>query len=326
MTTQHTLEEWKADWSCAFTPEAREAAVVLQHIIPNRTFVRVEMLSKAMMKIWFDLMSHNHPRLINKAQLGTTIAGPCELYMCYLTSSHMEISDPVSMSCIVPMYTNQPYVCLQGLMRLDTTFIGPPSPDANEQLTLILMAAKMAPRTQRVPPFRFVFISPLPYLGHALRYILERKKIQFNRCAAGSLVSMAGVHERKKCQCLLNIGDANAVDIITHREQYKCILPQMTYGDEVIGGINVPWATGRSFDIIRKIFVVEDEGIAALTEAWITRSEFLQKNANDASFLSILMGIDGIHAIDFAKFITIDPSEVKTLMIPPPDQASASGP
>ena len=148
------------------------------------------MLDKTMMKVWFDLVRHNYPRLINKAQLSTNIAGQCRLFMCYLTSNHMEIGDPTSISCIVPMYIQHPNICFQGLMRLDKSFVG--LSDAEEQLPLLAMAAKMAPRSQ---PFRFIFISPVPYLGSMLRKILECKGVQFSKCKAGTLFTVSTFHE-----------------------------------------------------------------------------------------------------------------------------------
>jgi hypothetical protein len=321
--TSATFERWKVDSSIAFTSEAKDSAVIIKNVIHNRTFVRVEILSRTMMKSWFDLMSLSNPELIHKAQLNTRIAGPCDLYMCYLTANHTQIEDPTAMSCIVPMYINQPYVCFQGLMGLDKSFVGPS--DASEQLALIVTAAKMAPRMKRVSPFRYVFISPVPDIGIMLRKMLERKEIRFSRCKAGSLDTVSNFHVKKSCKCPIEIGDWGEVDIIMHVEPYEFILPRMVYNGTNLGCINVPHATGRSFDFTKKGgWTVEDEGIAALTNEWVTQSEYLEKNAKEISFLSILLGIDGIHVIDFDKFITIDPVEVMTP--PPPTPATGSGP
>jgi hypothetical protein len=311
-----------ADWNSAFTPEALESAVTMQHFVQNRTFVRVEMLSKAMMQMWFDLMKTNQPRLVYKEQLSTRIAGPCKLYMCYLTSNHTKISDPTSISCIVPTYIQQPYVCFQGLMRLNKTFVGPS--DADEQLTLIVMASRMAPQKEGLP-FKYIFFSPVPYVGSMLRNLLKYKGVEFSQCLAGALYGVEGVHSAKKCQCGLEIGDWNEVDIHQHKGRFEFILPRLTYKDDVIGCINVPWVSGRSFDIIgQNGWVVDDAGIAALTGAWYKETDYLEKTAKSSSFLSILIGIDGIHVIDYVKFITIDPLEVK--MAQPSDQASGSKP
>lgn len=314
------MQQWKANWDSAFTPEALESAVRMEHVITNRTFVRVEMLSKEMMQKWFDLMKNNHPRLIQKAQLSTRIAGPCRLFMCYLTSNHAKISDPNSISCIVPMYIQQPYVCFQGLMQLDKTFVGPSS--ADEQVALVVMASRMAPQKEG-PPFQYIFISPVPYVGTMLRNMLKRKGVTFDKCMAGDLYGVESFHCVNQCKCGLEIGSWKDVDIRISKDPCDFILPRATFNDEVIGCINVPWVSGRSFDIIKQNgWVVDDEGIAAVTEAWYNKTDYLEKTAKSSSFLSILMGIDGIHIIDYAKLITVDPLE----MTQPSAQASGSKP
>ena len=306
----HTFEHWKADWNSAFTPEALESTVTMQHVIPDRTFVRVEMLSKPMMQMWFDLLKNNQPRLVYKEQLSTRIAGPCKLYMCYLTSNHTKFSDPTSISCIVPTYIQQPYICFQGLMLLNKTFVG--LSDADELLTLIVMASRMMAPQKGGLPFRYIFISPVPYVGEMLRGLLKYKGVQFSQCMAGALYGVEAVHSAKKCQCGLEIGDWNDVEIHQHNGRFEFILPRLTYRDDVIGCVNVPWVSGRSFDIIEQNgWVVDDAGIAALTEAWYKETDYLETSAKLSSFLSILIGIDGIHVIDYEKFITIDPLEVK---------------
>ena len=315
-----SFEKWKVVYETAFTPEAQESAVRMAHAIHNRTFVRVEMLSKTMMKVWFDLMKHNYPHMIKPQQLSTEIDGPCKLYMCYLTSNHMEIFDPTSISCIVPMYIKHPYICFQGLMALDKTYVG--VIDAVEQLALIILASRMAPEIMS-SPFEYIFISPVPYIGVMLRYILERKEIPFNKCMAGSLYLVESFHSKKKCQCGLEIGSWSDADICVDVEPYEFILPRLEYKDTVIGHMNLPWITGRAFDIIKQNgWVVCDEGIASLTETWQTQTKYLEKNAENTSFLSVLVGIDGIHVIDYHKFIMIDPLEVKMLTTPPSDPAS----
>jgi hypothetical protein len=316
-----TYEQWKVVYDTAFTPEARESAVTMQHVIQNRTFVRVEILNKTMMKVWFDLLNHNYPRLIKPTQLSTETDGPCKLYMCYLTSNHMEIGDPTSISCIVPMYIQHPYICFQGLMQLDKTFVG--VMNAEEQLTLIIMASRMAPGIL-ASPFQYIFISPVPYIGVMLRYILNRKEIPFSKCKAGSLYTIESFHSKKQCQCGLEIGSWSDADVSMEVEPYSVILPRLEYKDITIGYINLPWITGRAFDIIKqKGWVVCDERIACLTEKWQTQTKYLEQNAESSSFLSVLMGIDGIHVIDYSKFITIDPLEVKMLTTPPSGQVSA---
>jgi hypothetical protein len=99
---------WRTNWSeHAFSPTMVGSMVKAEHVAYNRTFVRVEMLSKQMLKVWFDLLKHNHPRSITAAQMSTLAAGPCKLYMCFFTSNHMNVTDPVSISCIVPMYVHK---------------------------------------------------------------------------------------------------------------------------------------------------------------------------------------------------------------------------
>ena len=321
-----SYEQWKADWSTGFTPEAKESAVVMQHVITNRTFVRVEILSRGMFRTWFDLMYHNNPRLMPKAQLSTKIAGPCELFMCYLTSNHVDIADPTSVSCIGPMYVRHPYVCFQGLMRLEKTFVG--TTEMDEQLPLVVMASRMAPRKSGLA-FMYAFISPIPYVGTMLRQMLEKKGVGYSKCMAGTLVKVSSFHDSTgKCKCGLAIGAWDNVEIDTNSTPYKFIIPRIMYKEESIGCVNVPWATGYSYDLVRQTdnFTVEDEGIAALTAAYLDESDFLNTHAKDTSFLSILSGIDGIHVIDYAKLITIDPLEVKQLTTPSSGPASGSGP
>jgi hypothetical protein len=302
------LEQWKADWNVAFTPEALASAVTMQYAQLNRTFVRVQMLSKNMMKTWFDLLKQNHPRLISSGQLSTAAPGPCTLYMCYLTSNHVDIRDPSAISSIVPMYVNAPLLCYQGLMELDRTFTGTTNPE--ESVTLLVMSAKMAPRDDGVA-FQYIFISPKPSPAKTLREIMDAKDINYNRCVAGTLYSIYQNHAKKKCTCSLTSTDWKEVGLFPDTTKYEVRLPCVTFQGAELGYINVPWATGKSFDIIKQNgWSIEDEAIAAISAEWHRETDFLKLKAEKASFLSVLMGVTGIHVIEFAKFVTLDPLEL----------------
>jgi hypothetical protein len=311
---------WRTNWSeHAFSPTAAGAMVKVDHVVYNRTFVRVEMLSKHMIKVWIDLLKHNHPRSITAAQHSILIAGPCKLYMCFLTSNHMDVTDPVSISCIVPMYVNKANICFQGLMELNKTLTGSLIPF--EQLILLIISARFAPRTVQ---FEHIFISPLPNFGKLLRHAMEAHGVTFNRCVAGTLQTVHPIHARKKCDCSLMTADWKETGIFCYKDSFIFKLPSISFKGQDMGVINVPWATGRSFDLIKQQLWLEDEGVAALTQVWYEQTKPLQ-TAESTSFLSILMGIDGIHIIDFAKFITLDPAGLPQLL-EPSDPASVTGP
>jgi hypothetical protein len=289
--------------------------VTVPHIIYNRTFVRVEMLTKAMLKVWFELMQHNHHRLITPAQQSVLTAGPCKLYMCYFTSNHMDVRDPVSISCIVPMYVQKTILCFQGLMELNKTLVGKFTPF--EQLALLIISSRFAPHDES-QPFELIFIAPLPRVGKSLRRLMEAKEINFNHCVAGTLHSIFGSHFKNKCTCNLISQDWRKAGITLSKEWFCFTLPRLTFKGVDMGSVNLPWATGRSFDIIKQEgWCIEDEGVSALTEPWLKRTghkALLETEA--ASFLAILTGIDGIYTIDFAKFTTLDPVELPQILEP----------
>jgi hypothetical protein len=294
--------------------------VKVEHVVYNRTFVRVEMLSKQMLKVWFDLLKHNHPSIITTAQQSTLIAGPCKLYMCFFTSNHMDVTDSSSISCIVPMYVHKANLCFQGLMELSKTLHG--SLIQFEQLILLIISARFAPRSV---PFEHIFISPTPTVGKMLRRAMEAHGVNFNHCVAGALYAVYPLHTRKKCSCSLITTNWRETGIFCNKENFIFVLPSVSFKGQNMGLINVPWASGRSFDLIKQEeWVVEDEGVAALTEQWYNRTNPLEA-ADAMSFLSILMGISGIHTIDFTTFITLDPAELPRLLAPS-DPASASKP
>ena len=311
---------WRKNWEHAFSPTAVGAMVKVEHVVYNRTFVRVEMRSKQMLKVWFDLLKHNHPRIITAAQQSILIAGPCKLYMCFLTSNHMDVTDPLSISCIVPMYVHKDNICFQGLMELNKTLNGSLIP--LEQLTLLIIASRFTPRSDSIP-FQYIFISPMPTFGKLLRRAMEVNGVNFNHCVAGSLFAVHPIHTRKKCNCNLRAGDWRETGIFCNKENFIFVVPKISFKDQDMGVINVPWATGRSFDLVKQEeWAVEDEGVAALTEEWFQRTKPLEA-ANSMSFLSILMGIGGIHTIDYGQFISLDPAELPR-QLAPSDPASAS--
>ncbi len=319
-----TFDQWKSDWDAAFTPEALSSAVTMPFVSINRTFVRVQMLSKGMMKTWFDLLKRNHPRLIIASQLSTLVAGPCKLYMCYLTTNHADIRDPTAISCATPMYTNAPLVCFQGLMELNSTLKGA-SNHANEPISLLIMSAKMAPRDDKVS-YQYIFISPKPCTGKALRQLLDSKDINYNRCVAGTLLSSFQTHARNKCNCSLSVSNWKEIGIVKdyQLDEFIVMLPNISFKGVKMGVINVPWATGYSFDLIKQAgWTVEDEGVSSLTERWLAHTDALNAQAQTASFLSVLAGIDGIHAVDFIKFVTLDPL---LELLPPVQQQKEQGP
>ena len=311
MAAANTFENWKSNWEVAFTPEALGSIVTMQMTPLNRTFVRVQMLSRGMMKTWFDLLRQNHPRLIAASQMSTLVAGPCKLYMCFLTSNHADIRDPTGISCIVPMYTNAPHLSFQGLMGLNKTFVGGVDAvnNAKECLSLLILSTKMAPRDEKTP-FEFIYMAPTPIFGKALRKVLIGKDITFNRCVAGTLLSVYGTHQKKLCTCSLMVSNWREAGIFCEVDELVVKLPSFHFKGVEMGLINLPWATGHSFDIIKQIgWVVEDEGVAAATKHCFSRSNSLDKKAQAYSFLSLLAGVDGIHTVDFVKFVTLDPLE-----------------
>lgn len=308
-----TYEQWKSNWDAAFTKEALDSVFTMPFMEMNRTFVRVQMLSKGMMKTWFDLLRRNHPRLIVASQMSVSIAGPCKLYMCYLTTNHVDFRDPTAISCATPMYTNAPFICFQGLMELNSTLQGGGSIHPNETISLLIMSSKTAPRDEKVS-YQYIFISPKPCIGKALRELLEAKDVNFNRCVAGTLYSVFQTHEKKKCSCCLSVSNWKEIGIVREYQvdELMAILPTISFKGVKMGMINVPWVSGYSFDLIKQNgWVVEDEGIASLTERWLAHTDALRAQAQTTSFLSVLAGIDGIHAIDFIKFVTLDPMLVE---------------
>ena len=311
MATANTFEQWKANWDIAFTPEALSSIVTMQITPLNRTFVRVQMLSKGMMKTWFDLLRQNHPRLVVASQMSSHVAGPCTLYMCFLTSNHVDIRDPTAISCIVPMYANAPHLCFQGLMGLNKTFVdGTGAVNyIRECLSLLILSAKMSPRDDKTQ-FELIFIAPTPNFGKELRKVLTENDISYNRCVAGTLLSVYGTHLKKKCTCSLMASNWREAGIVKEYQvdELMVILPSFQFKGVEMGVINLPWATGHSFDIIKQSgWVVEDEGVAAATRHSFSRANDLDKKARACSFLSLLAGIDGIHIMDFVKFVTLDP-------------------
>jgi hypothetical protein len=295
------------------------AMVKVEHVVYNRTFVRVEMLSKHMLKVWFDLLKHNNPRIITAAQQSTVTAGPCKLYMCFFTSNHMNVTDPESISCIVPMYIHKTNICFQGLMELNKTLIGALIPF--EQLTLLIIAARFVPATV---PVEHIFMAPIPSFGKVLRRAMEVNGVNFNRCVAGTLMTVSITHARNKCVCSLMTTDWKATGIFCNKDQFIFVVPSVSFKGQTLGVINVPWATGRAFDLIKQKSFLEDEGVAALTQPWHDRVSPLQ-TADALSFLSVLAGIDGIHVIDFNEFITLNPAELPQ-QLAPSVPASGSGP
>jgi hypothetical protein len=313
MAAANTFEYWKSNWEAAFTPEAFSSIVSMQITPLNRTFVRVPMMSKGMMKTWFDLLRQNHPRLIVANQMSTLVAGPCTLYMCFLTSNHADIRDPTGISSIVPMYANAPHLCFQGLMGLNKTFVGGTGAVnyIGECLSLLILSAKMAPRDEK-RQFEFIFISPTPSFGKELRRILDKMDISYNRCVAGTLLSVFGSHVKLKCTCNLMVSNYREAGIFkeSQSDELTVKLPSFHFKGVDMGLINLPWATGHSFDIIKQVgWVVEDEGVAATTKHCFSRPNAFDKKAQECSFLSVLAGIDGIHTLDFVKFVTLDPLE-----------------
>ena len=313
MAAANTFEQWKSNWDTAFTPEAMSSAVTMQITQLQRTFVRVQILSKGMMKTWFDLLRQNHPRLITASQMNTHMPGPCTLYMCFLTSNHVDIRDPTAISCVVPMYANAPLLCFQGLMGLNKTFVygGGCVNYGKECLSLLILSAKMAPRDEKCP-YELIFISPTPAFGVHLRKVLIAKDISFNRCVAGTLYSVHGHHAKKRCNCSMYAGNWKEVGIVKdfQIDELMVMLPKIEFKGTKMGKINIPWATGYAFDIIKQDgWVVEDEGVAALTKRWLEHTNELDVKTKPSSFLTILTGIDGIHTIDFVKFVMLDTSE-----------------
>jgi hypothetical protein len=204
-------------------------------------------------------------------------------------------------------------------MELNKTLIGSLIPF--EQLALLIIAARFAPHTV---PFEHIFISPLPSFGKLLRRAMEVHGVNFNHCVAGSLLTVHTIHTRKKCECSLMTSDWKETGIFCNKDNFIFVVPSISFKGQTMGVINVPWATGRSFDLIKQKELLEDEGVAALTQPWHDRVLPLQ-TADSMSFLSVLVGIDGIHVIEFAKFITLNPAELSQLLAPS-DQASGSGP
>lgn len=321
-----TFEQWKADWNTAFTPEALSSALTMQFHEMNRTFVRVQMLSKDMIKTWFDLLRRNHPRLITESQMSTVVQGPCTLFMCYLTTNHVDFRDPTAISSVAPMYVNEPYICIQGLMQLNKTMVG--TMNSNEAISLLLMSAKTVPRGEKAT-FQYIFISPRPSIGKALRSVLEAKDVNFNRCVGGSLISVFPAHAKNKCSCLLSVSNWKEMGMVKDFQTQGriVVLPTITFKGVKLGSINLPWATGHSYDLIKQgNWIVEDEGMAELAKSSLEYTDILRSHARATSFLAVLAGIDGIHIIDFVEFVKLDPLEVQRQHETPSGQVSASGP
>jgi hypothetical protein len=269
-----------------------------------------------MLKVWLELMQHNHHRLITPSQQSGRMAGPCKLYMCYLTSNHMDVRDAVSISCIVPMYVQKSILCFQGLMDLNKTLVGKSTPF--EQLALLIISSRFAPQNEG-QPFELIFIAPLPRVAKSLRRLMEAKDINFNRCVAGSLHSIYNSHAEKRCICKLISQDWRTAGITDSKDGYGFTLPRLTFKGLNMGSVNLPWATGRSFDIVKQEegWFIEDEGVSALTEPWLKRTGHKALQETEAvSFLAILKGNDGIYTIDFAEFTTLDPVELPQILAP----------
>jgi hypothetical protein len=307
-------EIWRENWEKAFTPDAPNGLVKAEHVIYNRTFVCVEMLNREMFNVWFDLLKANNPNTLTTDQRRPILPGPCKLYMCFLTSNHMNVRDPVSISCIVPTYVHRGYICFQGLMELRKSLTGSVLP--YEQLTLLLIASKFIPRDASFP-FDLIFISLTQQEGNRLRKLLEAKDVNFNHCIGGTLQSASTNHTKKKCTCQMEVSDWKSIGIVSTSEGIIFSLPRITFNGADIGAINVPWVTGRSFDIFKQKWVVSDANIAALTEPWLKKTDDKELiDAQKLSFLSIMVGIDGIHIVDFGKFILLDPAELKSVLEP----------
>ena len=327
MSSSPVFERWKLDWSIGFTPSALSSAVTMQYSPIDRTFVRIEMQSREMMKAWFELMRQNHPRLVTQSQMSVLMAGPCKFYMCYLTTNHADIRDPLAVSCVAPMYVNRSIICFQGLMELNKTHIGTLN-NTSEPLILLNLSSKLAPRNEAMP-FELIFISPTTKVGKGLRSLLDEKDVNYNRCIGGTLLSSSAVHEQGNCTCSLAVGGWREVGIIKEFQTDKLmvVLPRISFKGANLGSINLPLVTGRSFNVIKQDgWTDEDEGVAILTLHWLQYSDFLRSKAEKASFLFILVGVDGIHTIDFGKFITIDPFEsLQQTDVSSTDQGSGSG-
>ena len=297
----------------------------MQCLSIDRTFVRVEVTSNDMMKAWVDLMKQNHPRLVTAIRMSALAAGPCKLYMCYLTTNHVDFRDPLAVSCIMPMFVNTSLICFQGLMELGKTLIG--TLNKNEPLVLMNLSAKMAPRNEAFP-YKYIFVSPTQIHGKSLRELLDIKHVKYSRCVAGTLYSAFNTHAVGRCKCSLVVSDWRGVKLVQEfpADEPEVCLPRISFDGVELGHINVPWATGYSFNIIKQDgWVVEDEGVAALTLHWYKQSGFLKSKASQSSFLSNLVGADGIHVIDFAGFIEIDPLEsLQQHSEAPTDQGSVS--
>jgi hypothetical protein len=316
-SSSSSFECWKSDWSIGFAPQALRSASTMQCLTIDRTFVRVEIMSIEMLKAWVDLMKQNHPRLVTASRINVLAAGPCKLYICYLTTNHADYRDPLAVSCVLPMYVNARFICYHGLMELGKTLVG--TLKNNEPLILMNMSAKMAPRNDAFP-YQYIFISPTQAIGKSLREFLDSKNVNYSRCVAGTLYSAFVTHPKNKCKCSLEVGNWRDVKLIQEfedEEKPATNLPRISFAGEELGYINVPWATGYCFNIIKQNgWTIEDESIAALTSNWYQRSGFLSSNAEKASFLSILVGTDGIHIIDFADFTSTDPLEPQHSVAP----------
>jgi hypothetical protein len=307
-------EIWRENWEKAFTRDAPNGLVKVEHVIYNRTFVCVEMLNREMFNVWFDLLKANNYNTLTTDQRRPILPGPCKLYMCFLTSNHMNVRDPVSISCIVPTYVHGGYICFQGLMELRKSLTGSVLP--YEQLTLLLIASKFIPRDASFP-FDLIFISLTQQEGIRLRSLLEAKDVNFNHCIGGTLHSASTNHAKKKCTCNMEVSDWKSIGIVSTSGGIVFSLPRITFNGENIGTINVPWVTGRAFDILKQKWVVSDENVAALTEPWLKKTDNKELvDTQKLSFLSIMVGIDGIHIVDFGKFILLDPAELKSVLEP----------
>jgi hypothetical protein len=314
MAAPATTEFWRENWEHAFNPSTLSSLLKVEHAIHNRTFVRVEMQSKTMIKVWLDLLRHNNIRLITSSQQSIFVAGPCKLYMCYFTSNHMDVRDPMSISCIVPMYVQKSFICFQGLMELNKSLTG--SVIQYEQLSLLIITSRFAPRDDSTP-FEFIFISPTQGIGRLLRQLMDSKNIGFNQCIGSSLYSAFHTHSKEKCTCSLKLEDWKSSGLSCSTDNVMFTLPRMKFNDIDMGTINLAWATGRAFDITRQSWIVSDQNVASLTDPWLQKNKHKElRETETSSFLSVLSGIDGIHTIDFNKFTTLDPVELPQILAP----------
>jgi hypothetical protein len=310
-----TVVYWRENWDKAFPPDALKSMVKAEHVIHNRTFVCIEITTKEMFKVWIELLKDNNPGIVTNDQQRTFLPGPCKLYMCYFTSNHMNVQDFVSISCIVPTYVQRSCICFHGLMELRKSLTGTILP--YEQLTLLIISSRFIPRNFGAS-FELIFISPTQKEGKLLRGVLVAKDINFNHCIGSTLFAASQNHMKKKCSCSLEISNWKSIGVFSSpSDGFIFSLPCITFKGVDMGVINVPWASGRAFDICKQKWLIADERIAALTGPWLHKTEDKGlKDAENLSFLSIMAGIDGIHTIDYANFTTLDPAELQQILEP----------